>query len=286
MRAFTITEQATTHAVRAVYYPTAEGLKLARVQVCPVRAYKESGWELIGDLAAEPAADREASDPIKNRNRAIRRARQSAFDAIMSSEGLDAFVTLTYSPEEVGDKTSYEECYKRLRAWLSNGVQRRGLAYVGVPEYTKRGDVHFHMLANSSALKLVEAVSASTNRKIKRNGKQVYNVADWSAGFSTALLIDNHAEESAKTACACYMWKYMSKSSEKIGGRYFLKGGNLGAPVYVLGDTAEEFFTGEPCREYVRETPLGTYREYGFVAPSRPPRGSASAAGNLTDSGE
>lgn len=156
-----------------------------------------------------------------------------------------------------------------------------------VPELTKVGDVHFHMLANSSGLKLVEAINAETGRKVKRKGQQVYNVADWSAGFSTALLINNHDEDSARMACACYMWKYMNKATDSIGGRYFLKGGKLGSPVYVLGDSAEEFLAEEPCREYVRETPLGTYREYGFLAPSRPPSGGgAPEAEILTVSGK
>ena len=257
---------------RATYYPDENGgLKLARVQVFSTPHFCPEGWE---ELNAKPRSGKraDAEGAPEDVARAVRRARRNAFDLIMSNPDLNAFITYTYSPDAVGDKASYEDCYAKLRTHLSNGVQRDGLKYVCVPELTKKGDVHFHAIANADALRLTPARNPHNGRLIKHNGDQVYNLDNWRAGFSTAQIIRARADgDEAREAVAKYIFKYMGKNfGAKVGGRYMLHGGKLLHPVYVYGDGVEDFVgVDELARasEYTLEIPgeNGKYKEFDFL---------------------
>ena len=257
---------------RATYYPDENGgLKLARVQVFSAPHFLPRGWEELNPKPRSGKREEAAAAP-EDVARAVRRARRNAFDLIMSNRDLNAFVTYTYSPEAVDDKASYEDCYKKLRAHLSNGVQRDGLKYVLVPELTKKGDVHFHAIANAEALRLQPARNPNNGRLIKRNGEQVYNVGTWTAGFSTAQIIKPRTDGGdAREAVAKYIFKYMSKNfGAKVGGRYMLHGGKLLHPTYVYGDGVEDFATAEDvaaAAAYAVEIPSfkGEYKEFDFL---------------------
>lgn len=278
MRSFSRSESSLYYHAKATYYPTPEGgLELARVQVFTAPVFRADGWETRTQKpkasTAEPGEPAGAADEDKTaaapNPRAVRRARRRVFDLIMCNNDLDAFVTFTYSPERVSDKGEYSGCYSFLRAWLSNAVQRRGLKYVCVPELTKRGDVHFHAIANSSALKLAAAINPHTGKPLRRKGSQVYNLTDWGAGFSTVQKIRTRRKgDDCRLAVAKYMFKYMTKNlGARIGGRYALHGGKLAEPVEVLGDGVEEFTsTGDTPQGWSMELPHGgTYTEFDFT---------------------
>lgn len=233
-----------THTVRAKYYTNTRGVPvLAQVQKFNNARFREEGWEKIFDpdkatRAKKEEGERKPSDVA----RATRRAKITAFDYIMCNHDLDTFATFTYSPEAVAEKDSYEECYEKLRVWLSNRVQRKGLKYVLVPERTKRGDIHFHAICNAAALKLERAYSPNTGRPLTHNSKPLYNVIDWKWGFTSAEMIAD--ADGDRTAVAKYIFKYMGKQlGAKIGGRYVLTGGDLKRPWYVYADDPHEFFS-------------------------------------------
>lgn len=270
---------------RATYYPQPDGsLKLARVQVFSVPNFREVGWEEVNEKPDKPSAlqfDCEPSicesadgfDVPTEKNpadvaRAVRRARRAAFDLIMCNHDLNAFATLTYSPEMVADKSEYADCYPFLKNWLSNGVQRRGLKYIAVPELTKRGDVHFHAICNADALQMVAARSAKTGRLLKHHGDQVYNLTNWNAGFSTAQIITQRDErDDPRLAVSKYIFKYMGKNlGAKIGGRYLLKGGQMVKPVYLYGDGVNDFSNGDEGECFVKDLgEFGKYWEFDFL---------------------
>lgn len=270
---------------RATYYPMPDGtMRLARVQVFSSPHFREAGWEEINREAVKPSAlqfadevdycaDALGFDVPQERDqanvaRAVRRARRQAFDLIMCNPDLDAFATFTYSPEMVGDKSEYADCYPALKNWLSNSVQRRDLKYLCVPELTKKGDVHFHAICNQGGLQLAEARNPNNGRLIKKHGDQVYNITNWHSGFSTAQLIRQRAEgEDPRLAVSKYIFKYMGKNmGAKIGGRYILKGGDLIHPVYAYGDGVGEFTTGnEDCDCFTRDIGEGKYWEFDFL---------------------
>lgn len=272
-----VSENLTLFNARAKYIPQADGSnKLALVQCFSQPKFRPSGWE-SSDLGKVPKAPRVEEDPdiiedplepnLSDVERATRRAKINAFDIILCNPDLDTFATFTYRPDEDLDKSSYEECYKRLSVWLSNRVQRSGLKYVIVPERHKSGDIHFHGILNSSALKLDRARSPS-GRALSSGGKPIYNVTDWKEGFTTAQIIGASGED--REAVAKYVFKYMGKQSgQKIGGRYCLIGGQgIARPVYVYGDSAEELIPPDLPNKYDREVNVGeslTYREYSFI---------------------
>lgn len=277
-----VSENLIYHRCRAKYYLINGKLKLASVQYFSDQRFKESGWELYEPYddpneCSVPDAESLFSDEKRDSEkrlpsdveRATRRARKHALDLIMCNGDLDVFVTLTYSPESVSDKADYDECYSRLRVWLSNRVTRNDLKYVLVPERTKAGDIHFHALMNSDALKLVRATNANTGRPLSHNGKPIYNLSDWSFGFSTAEYITRLSDDNdERTAVAKYIFKYMGKQSgQKIGGRYCLAGGLLEKPVFVLGEEPEEFFgEDEPVYTNVVELDNGlVFKEWSFI---------------------
>jgi hypothetical protein len=63
--------------------------------------------------------------------------------------------------------------------------------------------------------------------------KTVYNITDWSYGFSTAIEI---TEDPTGAKVAAYLKKYLTKDFEKIGGRYYYSGGSLRRPLYKYVD--------------------------------------------------
>lgn len=265
--------------VRAKYYTQPDGsLRLANIQIFAEPRFREDGWELEEKFQKEKknkrSADEDGEEDDKKISlesdirRATRRAKIRCFDAIMCNKDMDLFLTVTYSPEKVTDKADYDECYKYLSVWLSNRVQRKGLKYVCVPERTRRGDIHFHMICNSSAFDLIEARSPK-GRLLKHDGKQLYNVPEWKRGFTSAEYITRKSDtDDERAMVAKYIFKYMGKQmGAKIGGRYVLSGGEMRDPVYLYGDSADAFLPDEEPK-YKHEVSDGenyNYTEYGFI---------------------
>ena len=159
-------------------------------------------------------------------HRAARRARKELFLCAACNPDLDCFVTLTQAPDKVGDRYDYKEAVRRLGVWLDNRVRRRGLKYIFVPELHQDGAVHWHGLCSSAALRLVDSGHKD------RRGRTIFNLDDWTVGFTTATLVSDHL-----AACR-YVTKYIAKGLQggTIGGRYWLHGGQLDRPIVHLFD--------------------------------------------------
>lgn len=272
---------ASLYPVKATYFPSPEGLKLARIDSFEHAFFPEVKREGTGKkrkrLPVENPVEEVAEDVANAKNeenarRSVRRARMRLYDLLMCNSGLNLWVTLTYSPEKV-DKSDYSDCYAVFKVWASNAVQRAGLRYVGVPELTKKGDVHFHLLCNAEAVKLVRAINPNDGRPIRQKGRDVYNVANWNGGFSTAIFTD---KGSAPRALALYMLKYMGKDvGFKVGGRYVLTGGKLDKPVEIVGETVAEFLTGSEVYTSDHRVDIervGVFRRVEFDPFSRHPK--------------
>jgi len=216
---------------RAKLYPSADGKLYAQDVIIFERStFNPHGFEPTTSRQEPRNIWEEAEDATDSRTlvRSARRAKQRAYDLIMSNPDMQMFVTLTLAPDKV-DRANWDEVIRLLSVWLDNRVRRNGLKYVLVPEYHKDGAaIHFHGFMNEAALRLVP--SGHYNR-----GKTVYNIADFPYGFTTAVRRGSEYVDSVRTAKYCY--KYMVKAVEegggKIGGRYFLHGGKLDEPRYI-----------------------------------------------------
>lgn len=215
-------------------------------------AYEEANAELFGGdygNSRNYIPDKKSREFYLDCSR--RRARRKIFDLIICNN-FDCFITLTLDKDKI-DRSDYGLAVKKLKNFLSNRVKRRGLVYVGVPEYHKNGGLHFHFCVNSSAFNLVDSGTVSVPDKkqpIKRATAKrlhipesdwltVYNVTDWKIGFSTAIMTYGD-----RGALAHYMRKELDKDCqkrlspdgfiEKIGGRWYFSGGELKRPIVKL----------------------------------------------------
>lgn len=291
-----VTEAQVKFYTRAKYYTTPDGVtKLAKIQQLSFPAFRIPGFEEVkrkaspelDDLLAEYEAEASVADSAipgiydegsfyedeaklpswKN----LHRAKMNAFDKILCNPDLDTFATFTIAPEHVQDRASWDDVYHRLKVWLSNRVSRHGLKYVICPERHKKGGIHFHAIMNSSALKLTPATHAHTGAPLVHNGQPLYNVSDFTFGFTSAELIQSATLDREKVAK--YIFKYMGKQGTegKIGGRYALIGGELASPLYLYGDDPREFIpiTEEQVHQdgYYRESEHEgiKYREWSFI---------------------
>lgn len=198
-------------------------------------AAEEAGKSLNDGVV--PAAD------VYNIRRAVRRAKARVREISLCNE-FRWFCTLTLSPERID---RYNECavIRKLGIWLSNAAQRKGLKYVLVPERHKDGAIHFHGFL-SDALSVVDSgtVKRPGHKKptkprsaaqraawLGEGGKVVYNLPEWTWGYSTAMELTGNYP-----AAVAYVCKYIGKDlsagmPERIGGRWYYSGGNLAAPI-------------------------------------------------------
>ena len=254
---------------RATYIRGENGERiLSRIEESNRPIYIPESWEKAGEkrksrIIAEPEPPEEPDitgnvpdTDIANKRRAIRRASIRCMDLVACNR-FDWFCTLTLDPA-ICDRKSYSETVEHFGRWASNGVQRDGLRYVAVPEYHLDGEsIHLHMLATDN-LRL-------TDSGVNQRGKRVYNITNWKWGFTNCKRITG---TNSGIACAKYCLKYMRKQEgQKIGGRYFLCGGDLIRPEYEYANTPEELnpdgrepvWTGEVAGEW------GTYKKYSYV---------------------
>ncbi|MBO5707083.1 MAG: hypothetical protein J6S05_08840 [Bacteroidaceae bacterium] len=189
-------------------------------------------------VASQIISEADALRSKANKERSMRRARIKCRDYVLGNSDLDMMVTLTINPD-MCDRHDYYEIVKKLSAWLSNRVRRSGLKYVLVPERHKDGAIHFHGFINSGAVKLSKTKykrDYNGNNFIyalepTRKGRQIYNIADWDIGYTTAVRIGR--SEADREATASYILKYLAKQNEKVGGRWYLHGGDLLLPIEV-----------------------------------------------------
>ena len=249
---------------RVKYYP--DGSR--ELLVSDRAVFRASGWEAAGWKPKGRPPGRAKADP-EGEVRAQRRARARVRDLALCNP-FRWFVTLTLDKNRV-DRYDMDQVTPRLNAWLSNQVQRRGLAYVLVPERHKDGAIHFHGLFNDA----LEAVDSGTlsipgvkKPRRPRSAAQraawlaegahpVYNLPGWSLGFTTAIELYGDYRRAVGYVC-----KYIGKQGEKPGGRWYYSGGSLREPEFLLADldwrTAAEqpgayvFQVGEVGATFVR----------------------------------
>lgn len=165
----------------------------------------------------EPEGDKHGTE------RSAARARKELFD-LAACNPFELFITLTLDKEKV-DRYDAKAVVRKMGVWLDNLVRRHGFAYLIVPERHKDGAIHFHGLCKADGLKLVPS-----GRRDK-SGREVFNVANWRYGFTTAVRLDGDYGNVCK-----YITKYIGKDVSENGtvcGRYFYHGGELMGPQYV-----------------------------------------------------
>ena len=197
----------------------------------------------------------------KGRNR----ARSKLYDLVRCNWQLDCMVTLTFAADQV-DRCDYDAIMAQLKDWLGNRVRRAGLCYVAVPEYHADGKaVHIHGLCNFDAL-------ATTYSGVKQHGRMVYNITDYPYGYTAVVRLG--CTDADRQAVAAYVCKYITKGGAKVGGRYYLHGGQLAKPTTVLRELSDDdiaqLTATTDCTQWSCPTPMGTYTRYTIKSPKKP----------------
>ncbi|MDE8148470.1 hypothetical protein PT193_08770 [Erysipelothrix rhusiopathiae] len=169
------------------------------------------------------------------RNDSLHRSYSRLMDlALQNSNSFSTFITLTFA-ENIKDLTYAN---KQLANCLRN-IKRvfPDLMYLGVPEFQKRGAVHYHFMTNIP-IDLLEVIEPQKNKKDTKYPQ--YNVIQWKHGFSSVfdlkLTDDNFS-------VAAYLTKYFYKDIDKrlFGRKKILKSINLLEPqeTRFLSDSKE-----------------------------------------------
>ena len=260
-----------SHNTRIKIYP--DGTQ--KVLCCSSSCFKEKGWE---SRKGNSTNVRESVEDVDEAcveslpsERAARRAREHVRDLALCT-AFTHFVTLTLDGAHI-DRYDMSAITRKLNAWLSNQVQRRGLAYILVPERHKDGAIHFHGLFNDvlerSDSGTIIPPGGGKPRKprskpqraawLADGGRVVWNLPGWSLGFTTALeLVGDYSK------AVGYVCKYIGKQGDKPGGRWYYSGGDLRRPAEFLADLdyhelrampgAYEFSVLEARRSFVSVT--------------------------------
>lgn len=186
------------------------------------------------------------------------RSKNRLKDIVLLNE-FEYFATFTFDISRV-DSTDIQDVIRKTQVYLKNAVQRNDLKYIVVPEYHADGKkVHLHALLSgnvpvkSSGTFKCEGIKKPMKMStIKKKGlcelivSEVYNIANWHYGFSTAIKIYGSVQ-----ALSSYVTKYLTKDNHKIFGKFYWCSKNLNLyPVEELANYPCYKFKEIAGREY------------------------------------
>lgn len=161
-----------------------------------------------------------AKDPSRSLEESQRRAKIAVQDIALCNQFTHMF-TWTLSPELI-DRYDRALVYKKVRAFLSNATQRKGFRYVCIPELHKDGAIHFHGLCKLGEVEIIQSLRKDGSKRRDNSGRLVFNMTDWSWGYSTCIELDEHYEKAVNYVC-----KYITKSDSKVFGKWYLSSRSL-----------------------------------------------------------
>lgn len=201
-------------------YLAKDVLQVANDDIFPTADYEILGTEKKKRLYDVPSKGK-AADPKRSLEESKRRAKSKIRDIALCNKFSYMF-TWTLDGEQI-DRYDPEIIYKKMRGMLSNMTQRKNFTYVCIPEYHKLKDgeekpaIHFHGLCNLGTVQIVPATAPNGNQLIDKGGRPIYNMTDWTLGFSTCVPLDDDYEKAVN-----YVVKYITKAEEKIFGKWYL----------------------------------------------------------------
>lgn len=150
-----------------------------------------------------------------------------------NEQDFKTFITLTFSD----NVTCIDEANKKFHIWRTK-IQsiKKDFKYVCVPEFQKRGAVHYHLMTNLEIDKEYEYFRRGKQNKVKliipQEGKNTqYDVKYWPYGFTSIFNLKD-------INVIGYITKYMTKDIDNRlwGKRRYLYSNNLNKPIEHLID--------------------------------------------------
>lgn len=222
-----------------------------------ITQYSDS-LKILKDGKESPVNSRKSYDKTEKGNGEIRNdSLNRSFSRLMdlslcNHKEFTTFLTLTFA-DNVTDLTWAN---KQFNYWANN-IRKvfPGFKYLGVPEFQKRGAVHYHLMTN---LKVnTELVS------LQKNQEEMYDVKYWSHGFSSVFNLELADDN---FSVALYLSKYFYKDIDNrlFGRRKILASRNLNQPDIYKFDSNEiekinSFVEGKFLEKEKSYTPASVY---------------------------
>lgn len=155
------------------------------------------------------------------RSDSLARTRNTLIDYVIQNKSIfKSFITLTFR-ENLKDLDVANDYFNK---WCLK-IRRKfpNFAYISVPEFQKRGAVHYHLLTN---LTLDNQLIYHQNEF----DKTLYDVKYWYHGFASVFFLDTVDEN---FNLALYITKYLYKdiNDRLFGRKKILKSNNLSKPI-------------------------------------------------------
>lgn len=172
---------------------------------------------------------KENTNVIETRN-IIRSKLQCQRLAKANAEEWETFITLTFAENE----QNIESANRKFRYFIDK-IRRvkKNFKYLCIPEFQKRGAIHYHLLTNISTNDNKLIYSQSDNSKFK-------HIKYWNLGFDSIEVIKGDIKK-----IVGYISKYMTKEIDNrlFGHRRYFYSNNLDKPLenYIDTDIVRDF---------------------------------------------
>lgn len=179
------------------------------------------------------------------------RSRDLIIDYASENDVWKSFITLTFDPKRynfIDDISCANKYFVLWRKQVARKCKSLGIdfMYLGVPEFQKNGNVHYHILTNISCD--TSLIPKREHKRLWKPKEKIYTELDyydlpyWSYGHSTAFDVVNDTDD--KFNVALYITKYLYKDIDNrlYGHTRVLKSNNLKSPdVYKLSSTSDTY---------------------------------------------
>ncbi len=218
------------------------------IQKMALKEIEESGGEELKDISnidtdllTKKQNKKIELKKIEEKN--IRRSKSQLQRIVKSNETeFKTFITLTYA-ENITDVSisnkKFANCIRSIKRKKSN------FKYICVPEFQKRGAVHYHLLTNLDIkedcdiiIPQKEFTEKQLEKMTEKQRKKCFDIKYWHKGYSSIFPVKN-------INVVGYMSKYMTKDIDQRlwGKRRYLYSQNLKSPttIYLNLNDIEDF---------------------------------------------
>ena len=188
----------------------------------------------------------------------LSRTRNLLIDYASENESdFNSFITLTFA-ENVTDINVANKKFHSWRTKITKVLKDKGIEfkYLGVPEFQRRGAVHYHLLTNLEC--------DSEFLQLQENQERMYDVKYWKYGFSSAYDIMRNTDENFNIAL--YICKYLYKDIDNrlFGRNKCLKSNNLKKPLISKLEASSD--TYKIAKSYIASNGYNLCDYYRFDA--------------------